>query len=862
MSEERKEIATTPSSSQHSAETAPEAAMVRRFVEASRRAEIIALVNEVGEDDLGRRLTEELCEAFEAEAAFVIAARAGGAPAEVVGATGLTPEQRERLLHEPDCMGALGTGEPVVKSGEDLLGIGAGAIALIPADAGGERVLVGVARRYDLVLDAPERGLLEAVTGATAHALQRLWLASDREANAKRQGALARAAKALAQSLDLTRVLDTLCAEVARATGGDVVSVYFGDATEGLEAVAAYGVPDTFLGLRRAPGEGLGGRVVTTGVPQISNVYRQERLAPETTAALAEVRSAMSAPLRRRGKVDGAISVGFHDGRWLTESDLELLTAFADLAGIACRNADDHAVAQRAAMHDSLTGCLNHASFQERLREENARSERGADAFTLAMIDLENFKQINDLFGHLSGDSVLRTVGETLRASLRDEDMVARFGGDEFALLLPDTGEGEAGPMLSRVLARLAEAPTPSGAPLTAHVGIAEWRPGEPPTGLIERADTQMRRSKEGRPGRDEARSGGPDPGAEISHERRAANRRKRLAVAARVGSKLSRILDTEAIAATAARELTGTLEYEFAALAHLSSDGEMTIAGVAGDGSAAWRGWQTELAAESGAVRRCLRERRAVLSSGRAGSELAVPVHMGRDLWGAFDLRSEAEDAFNADDARLVELVADHTAAALRTAELYRKLEQTHLGVAAALAAALEAKDGYTAGHARWIAEVAVEVGRELSLPEDELNDLRYGAIFHDIGKIAIPDAILNKEGALTEAEFEVIKTHPVVGEQILAPVPFLTDVRRIVRHDHERWDGTGYPDGLRGPQIPLGARIVLVVDAFHAMISDRPYREAMPQEEACAELREHSGTQFDPEVVDALVAVLSRRA
>ena len=163
------------------------------------------------------------------------------------------------------------------------------------------------------------------------------------------------------------------------------------------------------------------------------------------------------------------------------------------------------------------------------------------------------------------------------------------------------------------------------------------------------------------------------------------------------------------------------------------------------------------------------------------------------------------AGDAFDEDDARLVELVADHAGAALRTAELYRKLEQTHLGVAEALAAALEAKDGYTAEHARWIAELAVEVGRELELPEAELDDLRYGAIFHDIGKIAVPDAILNKPGPLTDGG--------VRGDQDATRSSASRSSRRcrssptcgeIVRHDHERWDGTGYPDGLRGAADP----------------------------------------------------------
>jgi HD-GYP domain-containing protein (c-di-GMP phosphodiesterase class II) len=273
--------------------------------------------------------------------------------------------------------------------------------------------------------------------------------------------------------------------------------------------------------------------------------------------------------------------------------------------------------------------------------------------------------------------------------------------------------------------------------------------------------------------------------------------------------------------------------------------------------------------------VRRCLAERRPVLVNDAArdpvyegrlpdgmSSALAVPLYAGSSLWGAIEVMSAGASAFDPGDAHLVQTIADHVGAALLTAELYHELEETYVGTAAALAAALEAKDNYTADHAQSIADLAVEVGEEIGLDGRSLRDLRYGAIFHDIGKIAIPDAILHKPGPLTDDEFEVVKRHPITGEQILAPVPFLADVRSIVRHDHERWDGAGYPDGLSAQQIPIGARIVLVVDAFHAMISDRPYRQGMPEGQAKAELSAGAGTQFDPDIVDAFLRVLDRAA
>jgi putative nucleotidyltransferase with HDIG domain len=171
-----------------------------------------------------------------------------------------------------------------------------------------------------------------------------------------------------------------------------------------------------------------------------------------------------------------------------------------------------------------------------------------------------------------------------------------------------------------------------------------------------------------------------------------------------------------------------------------------------------------------------------------------------------------------------------------------------------AALSDALEHKDAYTAEHAREVEQLVERVGARLGLGGEELRTVRYAALLHDIGKIGIPSEILNKPSRLTEDEFEQIKQHTVIGARMLERIPFFEHVHPLVRSAHERWDGRGYPDALAASEIPLGARIICACDAFHAMISDRPYRAAMSVVDALAELRRHSGRQFDPRVVDAL--------
>ena len=188
------------------------------------------------------------------------------------------------------------------------------------------------------------------------------------------------------------------------------------------------------------------------------------------------------------------------------------------------------------------------------------------------------------------------------------------------------------------------------------------------------------------------------------------------------------------------------------------------------------------------------------------------------------------------------------------------RQQEESYVATIGALAAALDAKDRYTEEHSRETAALALSVGRRLGLSDEALRFLEYGALLHDVGKIGVPGYILHKPEQLSPEEFEIMKEHPVIGERIIASVPFLKPLAPVVRAEHERWDGTGYPDGLKGEEIPIAARIIHACDAFHAMATDRAYRKALRREAILAEFRSQSGKQFDPQVVEVMLQVIEQ--
>jgi putative nucleotidyltransferase with HDIG domain len=233
-------------------------------------------------------------------------------------------------------------------------------------------------------------------------------------------------------------------------------------------------------------------------------------------------------------------------------------------------------------------------------------------------------------------------------------------------------------------------------------------------------------------------------------------------------------------------------------------------------------------------------------IARGRFGRQVAVrPGNELGDLAYAFNHMSRELASYDAENRRLI-----------------AALERGYLDTIRSLAAAVDAKDPYTRGHAERVAALSVEIGRELGLAPDALQALQYGGILHDIGKIGIPDAILAKRGTLSSDEMKLVRDHPRIGAEIVAGVEFLAAAVPAIRSHHERWDGTGYPDGLAGEGIPLVARIVNIADTWDACTSRRPYQEPIPSDVVVAILEGLEGAQTDPAVHAALLRVLRRTA
>ncbi len=376
---------------------------------------------------------------------------------------------------------------------------------------------------------------------------------------------------------------------------------------------------------------------------------------------------------------------------------------------------------EQRATHDRLTGVANRETLLTVLHAEIERATRHYQPLSVAFIDIDRFKPINDMHGHNSGDAVLRQVARLLSGSVRASDAFGRYGGEEFMLILPET--------------------TPEDA-----VGLAEKLRNLVAAGPMRIAGDQTIRTT-------------------IS-----------IGIAGGVGSQLQldMLVDRADAAMYAAKSLGRNRTYLYREL-----DEEAPV-------------------------------RRAPISAAHRAQATAI----GR--W-ASDTATQA------------------------------------------LASVLAPQPHHRGRPSDMIASLATGLALEMGLPREEIERIRVASLLHDLGKIAIPDEILDKPSSLTDGEWQTIGQHPRIGQVILEQASSLREAIPVVLHHHERFNGGGYPHGLRGNEIPIGARIVAVADAYHAMIHDRPYSSAVAHAEALRELRENAGTQFDPAVVEVFCSIYS---
>lgn len=504
------------------------------------------------------------------------------------------------------------------------------------------------------------------------------------------------------------------------------------------------------MGRRISLGEGLIGQVARTGELAIVREVSPTSLRPVLPGSV----SAIALPVNCAENLLGVLYVESSEASEFEEEEIQLLRTLADLFAGALHNAMTFQRAQEQAITDGLTGVKTHRFLMEALSAEWKRSTRASRPFSLVLMDLDRFKFVNDFYGHLEGDVVLQRVGLILEQNCRRSDVVARYGGDEFVILMPETSVEQARQIAGKLRSWVASDPLLRDKNITASFGIASYPiHGSTPQELIQVADASMYLSKH---------QGG---NAVFTAERR--------------------------------------------------EPGE----------SKTWK--------------------RDVLEA-----YLGVMLH--RQF-------STGPEAFNEIYKRIEQFSQSLNE---RSPSLsFERLPTAVVETMTSLAYAVDAKDQYTHGHSRKVSTYAALIAQAAGLKPIDVEEVRLGALLHDVGKVGIPEEILNKAGPLDADEWETMKSHAVLGWRILDPLLALRNVREMVKHHHEFFDGSGYPDQIERERIPLGARIIAVADAYDTITSPRVYKKARAAEDALAEIERCAAAQFDPELVRLFVEVIRRQ-
>jgi putative two-component system response regulator len=474
---------------------------------------------------------------------------------------------------------------------------------------------------------------------------------------------------------------------------------------------------------------------------------------------------------------------------------------------------------------DSLTGLHNHGFFMEELKREVILSRRTGSPFCLALIDVDGFKLQNQKHGTIHGDKILKDLGGVLKATARASDLCARYMGDQFILLLQEMTTETVETFFQRLEAATARQFQNE---MTVCIGCVSSADGHDAEDLMTKAKEALLQAKLLGRGKHSVSS----PASQESDP------------------EVSRVLvvDDEPTNVKLLEAMLRHLKYEV----HTANNGQEALQAVAQfdidlilldammpvmDGFETCRRLKTN------------------------GSSRMIPVIVVTALDDRDSkvkaIESGADDFMTKPPDR-IELMA-RIRALLRTKKLNESLVSIE-NVLFSLANAVEAKDAYTEGHVKRVANLAVHLGRQMKLPERDLEALRVGGILHDVGKIGIPDAVLNKPGKLDDEEWKLMKAHPDVGYRMAEPLrPILKGALDAIRHHHEKLDGSGYPDGIKGADISIIARIMAAADIWDALVTDRPYRRGMNSEEALSLMEKDAlEGRLDEGIIDHLGALI----
>jgi diguanylate cyclase (GGDEF)-like protein len=612
-----------------------------------------------------------------------------------------------------------------------------GAPILLGGKPAGAMVAMNTEREY--VFQQRDLEVMQTAAGQLSVAVENARLFGEELRRSHHLSFLNSISKTAISSEDAEQMLADIVAEIQKNFRFDHIGIGILDyVTKEIEIKAEAGTTAQAKGKRVPLGVGIVGRVARTNERTLVQKAEEGHL----LGVLPESRAVLCIPISYGESLLGVLNVESREENAFSQQDVLIMSTLADLLATALHNAFVFQKLQQQSITDGLTGIKTRRFFWEALSSEWKRASRSGRPFSVVLVDLDKFKEVNDTFGHLEGDLVLARVGRLLEQRCRQSNVVARYGGDEFIILMPETGVEQAQALAERLRLWLAQDAMLAEHHITGSFGVASF------------------------------------PAHGFSAE------------------DIIRVADAGMYAAK-----------------HAGGD-RVSMAEEFGDGE--------NVAAQ------------------RQQISTYIEGFLQREQTGPEDLEELA--------STLRRLCGDEEDCNVQV--LKESIE--------ALARAAESREFHAAGHGDMVGRYAELIGRALALPPDEIVELAYAARVHDVGKIFVAERIVTKPGPLTEEEYAQMKTHARVGAEIVGTIPGSVMLQKAVEHHHEAFDGSGYPNGLRGEEIPLWARILGLADAFVNMTTERAFAPAKTTEQALAEIEKMSGTRYDGMLVRVLLRQL----